>query len=480
MKIGFALTFVALAEIFFASNAQADSFDDPVCDSVCNTLINPSTNQITTITGDQNWSAADSAWCSANPFSLSSPPTTQAAANNDNVCQYHNSQVLTYCIAYDKIHKAQTMELPLLLLDVTGAGLCGVVCANEFDLIDANSPALYAACRLESTAASAVDLIDALTLSSDPTAQAVDGLLAAAGLGANILELQEMGLKGFTGGSQGANEKRNACITAAALSVASGLRTYDITHQQLSKQAACSDLKGLLSTSPVVGVASPTPSAPITVAAGGATIGTVNNLGPSAIIGSGSNLASQLSCAQGGLTSCGFANQGIMSAATDGGLLSSSGLDQVAAQQLAQSNLSGVSPTSPNTSGMLASALGNTSTDVAQKLLAVEKAAENNAKHLEGSTAFAKGAAVGESEVHSVGAFNFEAATTVANKKELEFKRAPATTGDGDIWHAGYSGSIFQIVSSKIVESKERVQPMDWTSPLNRALMGLPKLKGAQ
>lgn len=63
--------------------------------------------------------------------------------------------------------------------------------------------------------------------------------------------------------------------------------------------------------------------------------------------------------------------------------------------------------------------------------------------------------------------------------KELVFEKSvPATrnlaslSGD-DIWHSEWKGSIFEIVSHKLDNTRDRVEKMDWITPLNRALMGL-------
>jgi hypothetical protein len=47
----------------------------------------------------------------------------------------------------------------------------------------------------------------------------------------------------------------------------------------------------------------------------------------------------------------------------------------------------------------------------------------------------------------------------------------PALASD-DIWHTGYQGSIFDIITQKISSTRERVDSLDWSTPLNRALAG--------
>ncbi|MGK5085470.1 hypothetical protein WDW37_19455, partial [Bdellovibrionota bacterium FG-1] len=43
-----------------------------------------------------------------------------------------------------------------------------------------------------------------------------------------------------------------------------------------------------------------------------------------------------------------------------------------------------------------------------------------------------------------------------------------------DIWHEGFGGTIFQIVSTKLVKNQDRIENLEWDTPLNRALVGLP------
>ena len=57
---------------------------------------------------------------------------------------------------------------------------------------------------------------------------------------------------------------------------------------------------------------------------------------------------------------------------------------------------------------------------------------------------------------------------------ELNFKASAGGRADGDIWHSNWKGSIFQIVSNRLDKSREKVDSLEWQSPLNRALSGLP------
>jgi hypothetical protein len=75
----------------------------------------------------------------------------------------------------------------------------------------------------------------------------------------------------------------------------------------------------------------------------------------------------------------------------------------------------------------------------------------------------------------------FKTLGTIGGSKaeEVSFnKTKPAErnlAGDGDIWHSSWNGSIFQIISIKLGHNHERIDSLEWSTPLNRALTGLPK-----
>ena len=58
-----------------------------------------------------------------------------------------------------------------------------------------------------------------------------------------------------------------------------------------------------------------------------------------------------------------------------------------------------------------------------------------------------------------------------------KMKKAPELQEGGDIFHEGYAGSIFDIVSVKLTKTHDRIDELEWDTPLNRALAGLPAKK---
>lgn len=55
--------------------------------------------------------------------------------------------------------------------------------------------------------------------------------------------------------------------------------------------------------------------------------------------------------------------------------------------------------------------------------------------------------------------------------KSVSFGRTPASA-EADIWHSAYPGTIFQIISSKISASRDKVEDLEWVTPINRAMAG--------
>jgi hypothetical protein len=75
---------------------------------------------------------------------------------------------------------------------------------------------------------------------------------------------------------------------------------------------------------------------------------------------------------------------------------------------------------------------------------------------------------------------NFGAAAAPTAPSDLAFdktKKLPEPAREGDIWHEGYGGTIFQIVSQKLVKNTDRIEQLEWDTPLNRALAGLKPQK---
>jgi hypothetical protein len=488
-----------LLPAFSASSAWA-TYDNPTCDSVCGQIVDTSTDKILNTSGTDGWSAPDTAWCSANPTnnvtggttgttvaSLSANATT---ATDQNRCQYHDSQVLNYCLAYEATTSTDKFNIPLLALDVGAAATCGIECFNPI------SSTIGAACHITSTAASAAQILDEMSQSSSGVSKDIGEILGAAGIANNVV-----GVMTTTGGlshisnivefmkDQPANtasasqaNKLNACISMGVMSAMAAMRVAQLASHAASKQSSCQSVLNLLSSQPVI-----TASTGTATGEGGSTAGASGATSGGSIIGSGaasaSNIASTAACAQNGIGSC--PDSGQMSAATDGGLMSSTGLDQTAGTALAAQDLPALANainSGQSAGSMIGSAMQGQGVDGAiDTIKGITDDMQKNLVSVAASPAYSSsgaGGAVKPAQSAFGKGFDFGSSAAGATPAgELKFNRAPSAIADGDIWHEGYKGSIFQIVSTKIVETKDRINSMDWSTPLNRALMGLPAQK---
>jgi hypothetical protein len=474
---------LTLAVMLFLTSARPAfaTYDDPTCDSICDTLVDPSSKKVLNLAGTGAWGASDTAWCAAN-FSTSSTPTP-APSSDPNYqseitrCQFHEGQMINYCMAYVSTAQADALETPLLVLDLAGAGLCGAACAG----LDMN--ALTAACRLDSVASASLELYDTMTLDTSSTAKAIGFMIGAAGIGGVVLsEIDAGGILKAIKGNTGDSKQRNACISTAVLAAAAGVRIYDLKNQQMSQKQACTDVKTLLSSDPVIGVGTtPTATGTLMGTVGLPATGANNQTSYSnpSLLGNGqTGLSNQIACAASGSTTCDY--MGSSSAASNGGLLASNGLGQAIANSLTPAQIAAVGnaiDSGADAGSLMSGALGTGLGDLGTKIVDIAKASQSDAANGKVPAVAAYSQSTGGAKKTTAAAtsgFNFDLPATTAGAEQA-FTRAPASVGgDGDIWHADYKGSIFQIVSTKINATKDRVAPLDWTTPLNRALMGLP------
>jgi len=477
----------SLILIFLLLNAAQPAFatiDDPTCDSLCSVLVDPTEKSTLNLAGTGAWGASDDSWCAAN-YSTSTAPPPSSDPNYQNEitrCQFHNGQMISYCLAYESTQQADKLELPLLILDIAGTAICGADCAG----LDTN-PAVTIACRADSVMSSSLELYDTFTLNGSATSKAISAMIGAGGIAGVGLGIADVGLSGFAKGSatNASIKQRNACISTAVFAAATGMRAFDLTNQGLSQTAACADVKKLLSTDPVIGVATPTASPGTSLATGGTNYGgvasNVTSYKPPQVLGTGqTNLSDQIACAQSGSTTCAFMNQSV-TGATNGGFVAANGLGQAIANSLTPAQIASMQQaiaSGADAGSLVSSAMGSGLGDMGTKIADIAKNAQLDAsKAPTSATAYAQSGGAPKAKTSAAsgfGGFNFDAAAAGA-AKEQSFSRAPAAAGpEEDIWHAGYKGSIFKIVSDKIGATKDRVDTMDWSTPLNRALMGLP------
>ncbi|HLE01660.1 MAG TPA: hypothetical protein VJB59_15460 [Bdellovibrionota bacterium] len=94
------------------------------------------------------------------------------------------------------------------------------------------------------------------------------------------------------------------------------------------------------------------------------------------------------------------------------------------------------------------------------------------------SAAMAGKGSGGESPFASLGSMFNKELPKLTGGTELNFNgKSGLEVLDSDIWHTGAKKTIFEIVSTRYDRSRSKLSTLDWASPLNRALLGLPALK---
>jgi len=129
-------------------------------------------------------------------------------------------------------------------------------------------------------------------------------------------------------------------------------------------------------------------------------------------------------------------------------------------------------------SKMLNGIVGSASPGFSENLAALEKQlggdslSDSGGKQVAGSGAASHGKEMNFNEIgfgsENSGAPGIEAELNISPDRKI----ASALSGS-DIFHAGYGGTIFQIISQSLINQKPNLQALDPVLPLNRALAGL-------
>jgi hypothetical protein len=503
--------------------------EEVYCDAICPTIAN-SNGQLFNTSGTIGWTTTDDQWCAnhnsqTNPSVMASPaplgatvPTgscTIAYYPGDtscaqvtagfNLCQYHNSQVQTYCQAYESAKMAGEGEKMVLMLDIAATGVCAADCMATSALGGTGSMA----CEASSTAAGAAEIVVTLTQQSSTMGKIADLALGGAGValglrglmdkssinnsckspqapqqlninGSNPLQLSappasvqlpQAPMPNLPGGSseykfQSVDDflaslfisnaeasmsscKKNACITAVAMAALTGVRYYNMGYGARTKASSCNNIWNLQSSASAV--AGGITAAGYTAAGGSIAATSGSSTGTTGTTGT-TNAATGTSCTAANISSSAC---GQVSAATDGGILANSGLGNAVAplaQQLANSGL----PSSLG-SGGLGGGMGGAMSgagDMGAALTKVAQTAADNGKELSqvASMGYSSGGGGGGSTASDTNAF----ANLLGGSGGAGPIAAPMAVfkGDGedsdDIWHSHSSNNIFQIVSHRI------------------------------
>jgi hypothetical protein len=260
--------------------------------------------------------------------------------------------------------------------------------------------------------------------------------------------------------------KNEACMSTAFFTIMSAVRISNISKEDQLKGNACNNVHSLAGTEATAAGGSYGPMNAINA----------NGTGSGSGVASGSDVAAgtQLSCIQtASITAC--STGGTQMSAAEAGPLDTSGLSQPLAPQAADllSSLgsSGGGSGGGGTGGASSGIPGDMKTAMAQ----LSAIAEHANGDVVGGISSSGGGGGGSAKAGSDSPFpNIFGALAGASgdgnpNRELGFKTG---SDDSDIFHSKSKLSLFQIVSNKLTQVNDRLNRLDWASPMNRALAG--------
>lgn len=511
----------ALAQLYNASAPQLNANGTPVlnrsqCDSVCTMLVDGG-GKFKGLGGQTGWLMSDDQWCAnhgaqTNPLITAQPlSSTPGSVPNeacsvqmrggdsscsDNQqrfthCTLHNGQLEQQCQAYVTANDGKSGEKVVLFLDIAAAGSCGVACLGSL-----TNPSLLAACRISSTAAGVGELIEVLKQKSDAVSKAISGAGAAYGLYSQYGAMKAAGgaKEYFSGGTANgtttaptapatdlaqaetpAKEKQKdgeACKSAMIYAMMTLMRFQAIESQSSAQDSACQSVLSLASQSNTISGSSLLSLS----ATGGSSAPTVSS-GSSGISAANNSTESALRCVSSGgsVGSCTGQNA---AAATDGGMLSSSGLAPLlapTASQIANSPLGkllGEGQGDPSQAiGAAAAGSSGGSPELASTVISAANAMKPYMSQIMGQADVTQlaggggGAARGHpgSGENSTNPMAAIAALLGGTPKEeaisgtgMQVFRAKAEAAD--IWHSHTRENLFEIVSRRIEKVSLRIR----------------------
>jgi|GEM_PF-2478641 len=507
-----------------ANAARADEY----CDNLCSKI----TSSNNSLDGKGNpWGQADDAWCASNGYA---PPTPAAGGEKRRMdttsmaqvtpaygnlpptdaliaqCQFHgNSQAMDQCLAYQAAHGAQGSEKMLAALDMVATGTCGMACAAK-----TFSPGIQKMCSIAGKTVTVGEILQTFILKHDGAGAKVNGILAAAklamgekGIGAALEAEKLLNEKTITlnnaidnpteenrskydqaynkapdqNGVEVAHKKakNEACQATVFFAIMSATRAANIGAQSQARSKTCENIKNLQGNQAVAGLSVNAPGRGGNTAAGGGKGGSNAGSGPA------TNLAeNQLACIQSqSISACGSTAQ---ASSAEAGVLDTSGLSKHLAPQAADllKNLDVAAKNQGSGGGgggALGGALSGLPANMKASLLDLAAMTDMGNGNVAGGVYSGGGGGShsgggSSSELSFPGLFGAAASGSGSGTGPmLSFKEASA--GENDIFHSNSNLSLFQIVSKKLTKVNDRLDRLDWSTPLNRALAGLPQKK---
>jgi hypothetical protein len=386
------------------------------------------------------------------------------------------------CGAYKLYGDAIVYEWITAIAYTATAAVCWVACAEQY---------LQGLCNAAGLVVSLGDIVGTAVITSD---------------GQQFTEWWHNYLGGYTTGAVGTlaggagsysqfvngktPTKGESCFMAGLFTLIAGIKIADLIADYVQKGPACDNVTGFHSTAlPVLPTDITTTTQPKAPSLGGVNKGTA----------SGSSMSAELSSKMGSIPnemdltdSSSLVTQYALSGPLGDILkhMNRDGISKASSKYLQGGGLKGIASRIANGQGAVAAingALPDETKSKVPELEGLDKVIKDGYIKLKdpGNATMARaGAGSGAGKSGSSNPFAMFGSKapgltgTASNENfQKQKKSAIAEPASDDVFHIGYTGTIFQIVSQKIVKTKDRVDELEWSSPLNRALMGLSAKK---
>ncbi|OFZ83066.1 MAG: hypothetical protein A2583_12655 [Bdellovibrionales bacterium RIFOXYD1_FULL_53_11] len=385
-------------------------------------------------------------------------------------CKLRGGQVSTYCGEYVGQTGPIVGDTVIMALDAAAAIACWAACGGVKHA--------EAACSWIGLGAGVAEMAYAVyQVAKSKEASQISGILTGAvGTGMSIYTLAKT-----KGGKESSGSKTMSCLSAITFTASTALRAVNLANYAKARKSACKNVKELGSDAATVEsfqamqATNSLPSAGGGGSGGGAQTGLVSSeLKPGDAKGEGISDA---------MLAKAFA-------ATEGQWMQGSGIEPLLAEQLKKMDFNALlerTKSGENAGSLLASLAGDQ--PFAGQMSELAQFVQDNADEIGklapgfGSSAVYSPASGGttasapkDNTMDNIqGMMNGLLQGMQPGQKEEGGSGASsvkfggtANAGNPDIWHSGTKASIFQIVSDRIVNARDRIEKLDWSLPLNK------------
>lgn len=431
------------------------------------------------------WESTDDVWCanhgsstnaSVPPTKVLAIPAAKTGSGACNVpmdsgekceevnkkllhCKYHNTQVEQQCLAYSQIGATRDAQKVVLALDLAATATCGTQCGMS---VAAAPLSIAPACAAAGAIATTAEVIENFKAQHSPAGHIINGLIEVGGAVTSATQVTTLLAAKGTWSTQ---EQVSACAAAGFFAIMTGVRTANIVSQGNARGKACQAVKDLASQG---AVANPNGAAsdvnyrnnPSGGGSGGGGTGANGSGGDNGGLGAyaDSTGANQLSK---DLANAG--QNGVAATSTDGSVLNRAGLDKALVPTAANLATGGQLGEPNSAAGLLADMMGGGG-EIGGALAQLAQAAQEHGQGLNvgglGSSYSGGGNAGGGGSKGAGGENPF--ANLFGGAAKDQGARGPAgetygKAASNDIWHAGTTMNLFEIVSSKVAKVTPRV-----------------------